>query len=86
MNDEQMRMRQFMLELTKLTRKYGVAISGCGCCGSPFLRYDADVSNSRAGYATSEGYEDLQWIAPSDDYYWGKYSKNIIREDTNAAS
>ncbi len=27
----------FLNELTKLTQKYGVEISGCGCCGSPAL-------------------------------------------------
>ncbi len=27
----------FLLDLSALTRKHGIAISGCGCCGSPFL-------------------------------------------------
>ena len=27
----------FLEELTKLTKKHGVLISGCGCCDSPYL-------------------------------------------------
>lgn len=27
----------FLEELTELTKKYRVAIAGCGCCGSPYL-------------------------------------------------
>jgi hypothetical protein len=27
----------FLVELTNLSIRTGVAISGCGCCGSPFL-------------------------------------------------
>ena len=28
---------EFLEELTELTMKYGISISGCGCCGSPRL-------------------------------------------------
>ena len=28
---------KFLVELAKLTNKYGVTIGGCGCCGSPWL-------------------------------------------------
>lgn len=27
----------FLQELSELTKKYGVAIDGCGCCDSPYL-------------------------------------------------
>lgn len=27
----------FLLELTALTKKHGIEIWGCGCCGSPSL-------------------------------------------------
>ena len=27
----------FMEELAELTKKTGVEISGCGCCGSPYM-------------------------------------------------
>ena len=30
-------LESFLKELTKLTKKYHIAIGGCGCCGSPYL-------------------------------------------------
>ena len=27
----------FLNELSELTRKYGIKIDGCGCCGSPWI-------------------------------------------------
>jgi len=35
--DEERRMHEFVVELTALTRKHGVSVCGCGCCGSPWL-------------------------------------------------
>ena len=29
--------QEFLLELSALTKKYGIAIHGCGCCGSPMI-------------------------------------------------
>lgn len=29
--------KEFLEELTALTKKYGIYIDGCGCCGSPYL-------------------------------------------------
>ena len=34
MND---RVENFLKELAELTKKYDIAIGGCGCCGSPYL-------------------------------------------------
>lgn len=31
------RIDRFLDELSDLTEKYEIEISGCGCCGSPFL-------------------------------------------------
>lgn len=31
------RLNRFLEELSVLTKKYGIKISGCGCCGSPYL-------------------------------------------------
>jgi len=50
----------FLEELTTLTRKYGIEIKACGCCGSPFL-LDANDHNFKvkdimtARYTVSDG-------------------------------
>lgn len=74
--------RQFLLDLTELTRKHGIAVGGCGCCGSPFLM-EADCSDERAGYSDS-GRSDFSWIAPSDKYDWEHYSDGIVRAADSA--
>ena len=78
MTDEPQREQLFLLELAALTRKHGVSIGGCGCCGSPWLDAKADVSDQRAGYSMSSG--ELMWVAPSDKYDWEHYSSGIINE------
>lgn len=70
----------FVLELRELTRKHGIAIGGCGCCGSPFLDMGADVSDERAGYMEDEN--GLKWIAPSDDFDWREHSTKIVAPNT----
>lgn len=30
-------LEKFLAELDELTKKYGIEIGGCGCCGSPYL-------------------------------------------------
>ena len=32
--------KEFLAELAELTKKYGIRINGCGCCGSPWLEDD----------------------------------------------
>lgn len=68
---------KFILELTELTRKYGISIGGCGCCGSPWLDHNEDITDERSGYAMSS--EGLKWVAPSDTYDWEHYADGIIR-------
>lgn len=30
----------FLTELGELSKRYGIVIGGCGCCGSPYLDYE----------------------------------------------
>lgn len=30
-------LKEFLEELTQLSKKYKIFVSGCGCCGSPYL-------------------------------------------------
>lgn len=50
----------FVKELTELSKKYGVYISGCGCCDSPYL------TNEKQWCTEGE----LQWNNETDEYVW----------------
>lgn len=47
----------FLTELAELSRRHGIEIGGCGCCGSPFLR-EIDEAERGGGYE-AEGKDDL---------------------------
>lgn len=57
----------FLRELSELSRKYGIAIDGCGCCGSPWL-YDADGEDfSKQVYSVREKNSDyLEFKEPNE--------------------
>ena len=65
---------EFIAALEALTRQHGVAIGGCGCCGSPWLQGCADLGDVtyrgsiyRGGYiASGDGDEGLQWLSGFD--------------------
>lgn len=49
---------QFLSDLTELSRKHGIAIGGCGCCGSPWLYDDEGCDFGEMAYVISEATED----------------------------
>ena len=69
---------QFLLKLEALTRETGIAIAGCGCCGSPWLE-EVSVVDQRAGYGTSSAGE-VCWIAPDGSYNWKNFKQTIVKE------
>ena len=78
---EKEREQQFMIGLTELTRKTGMIIAGCGCCGSPYINriVEEDLLDEQAGYGY--GYTgEVSWISPSDKYDWENYSDSIVKE------
>lgn len=75
--DKAQRQRAFLVALRALTIKHGIAVAGCGCCGSPSLE-PVDVSDSMAGYV----YRDrLLWVSPADELDWGEYSAEVVRDN-----
>lgn len=53
---EQGQKAAFLFELTQLSLKYQLVVSGCGCCGSPFLE-----KLTEPGKYTANG-TDLRWV------------------------
>lgn len=57
--------KNFVRELSKISRKHKIKIGGCGCCGSPFLspmekddgRYEVD----------SKAFDELKWKRDTDE-------------------
>lgn len=52
------RLKCFLMELSELSRKYGIYVQGCGCCGSPWL-YDDE---------TEKNFDNLKYINDETGY------------------
>jgi len=68
--------RQFLLELRELTLKHGLAIGGCGCCGSPFLM-EVESPDPLGGYMTDGDGDEIEWIQPSSKE-WSRNSQLAV--------
>jgi len=71
---------QFLIGLSKLTRKTGIGIGGCGCCGSPYIEAlgAEELADERAGYGYGHAGE-VSWISPSDPFLWENFVGSVAR-------
>lgn len=79
--------RAFILELEALTRKHGISVDGCGCCGSPFLSTVDNPSCKESGYSViKDTFEELGWLAPPTDNtsrdFYDSMKHTIVRSNT----
>lgn len=58
--------RNFLADLTEVSRKHGIKIEGCGCCGSPYLEecastgeYELPIISEENGHV--KGVENLKF-------------------------
>jgi hypothetical protein len=56
--------REFVRELSKLSRRYKISIGGCGCCGSPFL---TPMGKSDGRYEVTKDFDGLHWKMDNDE-------------------
>ncbi len=75
--------KEFIIGLEELTRKTGIVISGCGCCGSPFLsEQDITTNQEESGYGWGDS--DIQWMAFDDKYVeksWEDRAKRLYKNN-----
>lgn len=78
MKTEDERKVEFLIGLAKLSRETGIAIGGCGCCGSPSIdALKPEELEARAGYGY--GYmNEVSWISPSNSYNWKRFAGSIV--------
>ncbi len=69
--------RAFILDLEALTRKYGLAVAGCGCCGSPWLESVKKDAPPEAGYISGQ----LKWIDPRDSVTRPEELASVVRSE-----
>jgi hypothetical protein len=58
------RKEAFVKELTNLSRKHGIYIGGCGCCGSPSLDAIPETLLGGSYDIKNDGGAELEWSIP----------------------
>lgn len=61
------RMKDFVVELEALTKKYGVRIGGCGCCDSPWLSANGVTARGEYGFDGAWFGCQLMWYEPEEE-------------------
>jgi hypothetical protein len=69
--------QEFLRELTALSRKHGILVTGCGCCSSPDLKEVTGPMAQEAGYGQDEACY-FSWKSPGD-YDWEEYKSTVCR-------
>ena len=59
-------LEEFLKDLGELTRKHGILISGCGCCGSPSL-FETKDTGETFNYFVVRGEAELEWREPEKE-------------------
>lgn len=74
---DQAKTAAFLAELTELSRRHGLFISGCGCCGSPSV-HGPHVHNGQTvvgdlagAYAVDDSGDGLTWVEPVQSHVTG---------------
>jgi hypothetical protein len=57
-------MEAFLAELSALSRRHGLYIDGCGCCGSPYVYASQPLEAGPGAYTIDEGGNNLGWRRP----------------------
>lgn len=70
---------EFLIGLTELSKRTGVAIGGCGCCGSPSLENISEGNARIVGGYILDYYDGdrLTWIDPTNNK-WDHNHEHII--------
>lgn len=55
-------MEEFLKELTELSKKYHLAVEGCGCCNSPYLKHLNPDQLEAGRYEMSSEGENITWV------------------------
>jgi hypothetical protein len=59
--------KAFLKGLTALSKKHGVVIWGCGCCGSPLIE-EADTSDPFGKYLAEDDGTNVTWTDANGDF------------------
>jgi hypothetical protein len=79
--EQELKEKAFLIELTELTRKHGIQVVGCGCCGSPSL-YPLQPGEEFGHYGNANSVCDFEWIVNEDAFRFSQASVSMKPETT----